>query len=121
MPKESFLINRIKSIRFAFRGALILIRTEPSIQIQVCIAFLITGAGFYYNISKTEWVLQNLAIACVLGIEGINTAIEKIADFVQPEFDKKIGFIKDISAGAVLLIAIASIINGLIIYLPKIF
>ena len=62
-----------------------------------------------------------MAIGLVLGIEGLNTAVEKIADFVQPEFDEKIGFIKDVSAGAVMLVSIAASIIGLIIYIPKIF
>jgi diacylglycerol kinase (ATP) len=121
MPKEPFLVNRIKSVGFAFRGALILIRTEASIKIQVFITIVMTAAGFYYEISNTEWVLQILAIALVLGMEGMNTAVEKISDYIQPEFDLKIGFIKDISAGAVMLVSIASSIIGLIIYLPKIF
>ena len=80
-----------------------------------------TAAGFYFEISNTEWILQILAIGLVLGIEGLNTAVEKIADFVQPEFDEKIGFIKDISAGAVMLVSIAASIIGLIIYIPKLF
>ena len=80
-----------------------------------------TAAGFYFEISNTEWILQILAIGLVLGIEGLNTAVEKIADFVQPEFDEKIGFIKDVSAGAVMLVSIAASIIGLIIYIPKIF
>ena len=121
MPKESFLVNRIKSVGFALKGALLLIRTEASIKIQVFIAIIMTAAGFYFNITNTEWILQILAIALVLGIEGINTAIEKISDFIQPEFDVKIGFIKDISAGAVMLVSIAASIIGLIIYVPKIF
>ena len=120
MPKESFLVNRIKSVGFALKGAFLLIRTEASIKIQVVIAVVMTIAGFYFEISNTEWVLQIFAIALVLGIEGMNTAVEKLSDFVQPEFDKKIGFIKDISAGAVMLVSIASTIIGLIIYLPKI-
>lgn len=121
MPKESFLVNRIKSVGFAFKGALLLIRTEASIKIQVFIAIVMTAAGFYYEISNTEWILQIFAIAMVLGIEGMNTAVEKISDYVQPEFDVKIGLIKDISAGAVMLVSIASAIIGLIIYIPKIF
>ena len=121
MPKESFLKNRIKSVGFALKGALLLIRTEASIKIQVFIALLVTAAGFYFDISTTEWILQILSIALVLGIEGLNTAVEKLADFVQPEFDKKIGFIKDVSAGAVMLVSVAASIVGLIIYLPKIF
>lgn len=121
MPKEPFLVNRIKSVGFALRGALLLIRTEASIKIQVFITIVMTAAGFYFNISNTEWILQIFAIALVLGIEGMNTAVEKLSDFVQPEFDAKIGFIKDISAGAVMLVSIAASIIGCIIYLPKIF
>jgi diacylglycerol kinase (ATP) len=121
MPKESFLVNRLRSVGFALRGALLLIKTEASIKIQVFITLVMTAAGFYYEISNVEWILQIFAIALVLGIEGMNTAIEKISDYVQPKFDTKIGFIKDISAGAVMLVSIAATIIGLIIYLPKIF
>jgi len=120
MPKESFLVNRIKSVGFALKGALLLIRTEASIKIQIFIALVMTAAGFYFEISSIEWILQIFAIAMVLGIEGLNTAIEKISDYIQPEFDLKIGFIKDISAGAVMLVSVAAVIIGLIIYLPKI-
>ncbi|MFC4096614.1 diacylglycerol kinase [Euzebyella saccharophila] len=119
--EESFVENRIKSVGFALRGALLLIRTEASIKIQVGLAILVTIAGFYFQISPTEWILQVLAISMVVGVEGANTAIEKICDFVHPEFDKRIGFIKDVSAGAVMLVSIGAIIVGLIIYLPKIF
>lgn len=122
MPKkESFLVNRIKSVGFALRGALLLIRTEASIKIQVFIGVVMTALGFYFDISNTEWILQIFAIAIVLGVEGMNTAVEKISDFIQPEFDEKIGFIKDIAAGAVMFVSIGSAIIGLIIYLPKIF
>lgn len=121
MPKESFLVNRLRSVGFALRGALLLIRTEASIKIQVFITLVMTAAGFYYEISNIEWILQIFAIALVLGIEGMNTAVEKISDYVQPKFDAKIGFIKDISAGAVMLVSIAATIIGFIIYIPKIF
>ena len=121
MAKESFLKNRIKGVGFAIRGAFLLVRTEGSIKIQVVIMLLITAAGFYFEISNIEWILQIFAFALVLGIEGLNTAIEKLADYVQPDFDHKIGFIKDISAGAVMIVSVAASIIGLIIYLPKIF
>ncbi len=106
---------------FALRGALLLIRTEASIKVQVFIALVMTAAGFFFEISNTEWSVQILTIAVIMGAEGLNTAIEKMADYVQPEFDKKIGTIKDVSAGAVMLVSIAATIIGLIIYLPKIF
>jgi len=82
---------------------------------------VMTTAGFYFDISNTEWIVQILTIALIMGTEGLNTAIEKMADYMQPEFDKKIGIIKDVSAGAVMLVSIAATIIGFIIYLPKIF
>lgn len=121
MPKEKFLTNRFRSVGFAVKGAILLIKTEASIKVQVFIALLMTAAGFYFEISSMEWTIQILAIALVLGIEGMNTAIEKLADFVQPNFDPKIGLIKDISAGAVMMVSIAACIIGLIIYGPKLF
>lgn len=120
MAKENIVTNRIRSIGHAVRGAYLLMRTEHSIKIQVVIALVVTAAGFYYDISAVEWSLQVLAIALVLGIEGVNTAIEKLSDYVQPEFDARIGIIKDISAGAVMIVSVAACIVGLVIYIPKI-
>jgi diacylglycerol kinase (ATP) len=56
-----------------------------------------------------------------MGVEGVNTAIEKLSDYVQPEHDPRIGRIKDISAGAVMIVSLLASIIGLIIYIPKIF
>ena len=122
MPKkESFLINRLKSVGYAFKGAFLLLKTESSIKIQFVITVIVTIAGFYYNISSNEWIAQVLAIGLVLSIEGVNTAIEEMADFIHPERHEKIGLIKDIAAGAVLVASVSASIIGLIIYLPKIF
>jgi len=119
--KEPFIINRLKSVGFAFKGMLILIKTEASIKIQVFIALVVTIAGFYFNISTTEWMLQIAMIGLVMSIEGVNTAVEYIADFIHPEHHPKIGLIKDISAGAVFIASIVAVIIAGIIYLPKIF
>jgi len=122
MPKkESFFVDRIKSIGYAFKGVYYLIATEASIKVQFAIGIIMTIAGFYFELSIIEWIIQILVIALIMAFEGMNTAIEEIADFIHPEFHKKIGLIKDISAGAVFIFAIAAIIIGLIIYLPKIF
>lgn len=117
--KESFIVNRLKSVGYAFKGMLILIKTEASIKIQVFIAIAVTIAGFYFEISKTEWIAQLAMIGLVMSIEGINTAIEYIADFIHPEYHKKIGLIKDVSAGAVFIASIVAVIVSGIIYIPK--
>lgn len=110
----------MKSVVYAFRGAYKLVTTEHSVMVQFCLAIAVTLAGFYFDITATEWMLQTLAIGLVLGVEGVNTALEKICDFIHPEYHERIGFIKDISAGAVTFAALAALITGIIIYSPKI-
>tara|TARA_R110000787_G_scaffold59922_8_gene135850 strand:- start:16134 stop:16499 length:366 start_codon:yes stop_codon:yes gene_type:complete len=117
--KEPFIINRIKSIGFAFKGALLLLKNEASIQVQASIAVLVTIAGFYFEISAMEWMIQLLVIAIVLSAEALNSAIEEIADFIHPEHHNRIGYIKDVAAGAVFFAGIAAIIIAGIIYIPK--
>ncbi len=119
-PKDSFFVERIKSIRFSLRGIWFLITTESSIKIQLFIFFLITLVGIYFEINSTEWLIQMLVIGLVLVAESLNTGVEKLADFVHPNYHKKIGFIKDISAGASGIAAIISLIIATIIYVPKI-
>lgn len=119
MAKESFVVNRIRSIGYALKGMIVLLRTEASIQIQLVIALVMTALGFYFKISNTEWIMQLLAIGLVMGVEGLNTAIEKMCDYIQPEKDPKIGLIKDISAGAVMIVSVVASLIGLIIYVPK--
>jgi diacylglycerol kinase (ATP) len=117
--QEPFIINRLKSVGYAFKGMLILIKTEASIKIQLFIAVIVTAAGFYFEISKTEWMAQFIMIGLVMSVEGVNTAIEYIADFVHPEHHKKIGLIKDVAAGAVFIASIVAVIIAGIIYIPK--
>ncbi|MEM6516034.1 MAG: diacylglycerol kinase family protein [Bacteroidota bacterium] len=120
MPKkESFLINRLKSVRYAFKGALYLIKTEAAVKVQVACAVLITIAGFYFEISNTEWLIQVVCIGMVIGLEGVNTAIEYLSDFIHPDLHTSIGRIKDISAGAVFIAAVCAFVVALIIYIPK--
>lgn len=115
---NTFVTGRLKSVTYAFKGAVKLITTEHSIMVQFSIGILITIAGFYFDISKTEWLFQTLAIGLVMSMEGLNTAIEKVADFIHPNYHERIGFIKDIAAGAVFFAALTAIAIGLIIYIP---
>ena len=75
--KDSFLINRLKSVGYAFKGAVYLIRTESSIKIQVCIAIAVTIAGFYFDISKIK-TLVGFAIVSKDYTAKSNAEIEKL-------------------------------------------
>ena len=115
----TFFSGRLKSVGFAVKGALKLITTEHSVMVQSSLAVLMTVAGFYFKIDRYEWMMQILAFGLVLGVESLNTAVEKVADFIHPEYHERIGFIKDIAAGAVMFAALAAMAIGLLIYVPK--
>jgi diacylglycerol kinase (ATP) len=51
-------------------------------------------AGFYFKITASEWLFQTLAIGLVMSVEGINTAVEKIADFIHPNYNEKLVSLK---------------------------
>lgn len=119
-PNDGFFIGRIKSVRYAFRGIWILVTTEDSIKVQVTVALLATIFGFYFEISIVEWMLQVIVIGLVFMAEAANTAIEKIANFIHPEYHKKIEVVKDVAAGIPGFAALISLIIAGIIYIPKI-
>ena len=115
-----FITGRIKAIFYSLKGAFLLLKTEHSIQAQSFIASLFILAGFHFEISKLDWLFQILAICLVLTAEFCHScAIEKIADFIHPDFNKKIGFIKDIAAGAVFFAAVFAIFVIYNIYWDK--
>jgi diacylglycerol kinase len=108
-----------RSLKYAFRGIGFALY-GGNFQIQLVVAVLVIFAGWYFRISFNEWLTIVICIGGVLSAEAFNTAIEKLTDFIQPQEDEVIGQIKDIAAGAVLVLAIASLIVASIIFFPKI-
>ncbi|MEY8760350.1 diacylglycerol kinase family protein [Chryseobacterium tongliaoense] len=105
----------------AFRGVFLMMKTERNFRIEVA-AFLVNlFLIFYFKLSGTDAALILTVCFGVLSAEIFNTAIEKACDMIQPDFDKRIGFIKDVSAGATLLMTVASIVVGIIVYWKYIF
>jgi len=96
-------------------------RSERNFQLEVIALLINIFLIFYLKLSTIDTVLVLIVSFGVLSAEIFNTAIEKICDIIQPEFDKRIGFIKDISAGAVTLMAVASVIVGILVYWKYIF
>lgn len=109
------------SFRYAYRGWQTFWKRELNARIHVAIAIFVSITGIFFRLSTTEWILQILCIALVIGSEMINTAIELMADKWSPQFDETAAKVKDIAAGAVLLCSITAAITGCIIYLPKLY
>lgn len=93
---------------------------QTSFRIHLFFVACVTAAGLLLRVSATEWCVLILAMALVLSLEIVNTAIEETVDFISPERDVRAGRIKDLAAAAVLVAAVASVVAGAIVFLPKI-
>ncbi len=114
-----FLSKRIKSFSYAFSGLKCLWR-EVNFRIHIVAFIFVLIVSFGFDISKIEWLFVILSSFLVFFAEGLNTSIEKLLDFIEPDYNSKVKVIKDISAGFVLLAAINAIVVGSIIFFPKI-
>lgn len=117
--KKSGFKKRLKSFGFAFTGLYELVKSEPNARIHLAATISAILAGFSLRISNAEWCIISIAIALVWAAEAFNTVIEKLVDHLFPEYHETARVAKDISAGAVLVCAMAALVCGLIIFLPK--
>lgn len=118
--EKFYFSKRLKSFKYAFNGLKIVFQEEHNARIHLAISLIVIVCGLIFKISSTEWMIICLAIGLVVSMEIINSAIENLADFVSPSSSNRIKKVKDLSAAAVLICAIVSLIIGILIFLPKI-
>jgi diacylglycerol kinase (ATP) len=111
--------QEVKSFGYAIKGFLAACKTETHLKFHVLAAVMVTALGFYVKLNAIEWCIIVLCIASVIAAELFNTAIEKVVDLVSPNYHKTAGFIKDVSAAAVLVLSVAAAIVGCIIFINK--
>jgi diacylglycerol kinase len=109
-----------RSFGFAFKGIKYAFDTQPNFRIHLVAGAIAVALGFVLQISTAEWLWVILSIAAVLSAELLNTAIETLTDLVSPTYNIKAGHVKDVSAGAVVVVAVFALLAGIIIFLPKI-
>lgn len=121
---ESRKMRKMKKIRnsfkYAIEGIWTSFKTERNMKIHIFIMILVIIAGIILKINKSEWIICIILFAIVIGSELFNTSIETIVDMVMPEKNEKAKIAKDVSAGAVLVVAIGATIIGLVIFVPRI-
>lgn len=110
------LAGIIQSFRNAWSGFRVLLRHEYNLYIQLFIGFLVIIAGFYFDISRLEWMVQSTAIGLVIFSELVNTAVEKIMDLLHPDYSLQVKNIKDMAAASVLFTVAIAITVGFLIY-----
>lgn len=118
---KNSLRYQLKTFVFAFRGIAMFFRKEQKAVIHLVAAILAIAMSWYLKISAIEWILIITAIVLVFIAELFNTITESLSDLVQPEYDQRVGAVKDMAAGAVLLAALLALCTGIIIFVPKLY
>lgn len=107
-----------RSFVYAFQGIYTAVISDRNIRIEFTIAALVVAAGFWFGISRVEWLAVLLCIGMVLMAELFNTAIEKLTDLASPGYHDLAKKTKDIAAGAVLVASACAALVGLLIFVP---
>jgi len=110
----------VKSFSYALQGIGYAARLERNLKIHLTITLLVVILGFLFSLSKIEWLFVLVAIAGVITLELVNTAIERVVDLVTKDEHPLAKQAKDTAAGAVLVFAIIAVIIGVMIFGPKI-
>ena len=111
--------KRFQSFSYAFNGLRVLFKEEHNARIHLLAAVLLIALSLFTGLNSSEWAILVLCTGFVLAMEAMNTCLENLCNFISPEKHAMIKRIKDISAAAVFLSALAALIVGLLIFIPK--
>jgi diacylglycerol kinase (ATP) len=115
--KSNSIGSRIKSVAYALKGLRYLITTEPNAVLHLIVTLSVILTGLVTGLNRVEWIAIAIAIGIVWIAEGFNTCIELLCDATNgTRYDKRVEVIKDISAGAVLIASILSVVIGVIVF-----
>lgn len=116
-PKQEYK-KLINSFRYAIEGLISSFKTERNMKIHILAMIIVIALGLIVRLNKIDWYICIILIALVISSELFNTAIETIVDMISPEKNEKAKLVKDISAAAVLVLAIGAVIIGLMVFIP---
>ncbi|WP_341227881.1 diacylglycerol kinase family protein [uncultured Arcticibacterium sp.] len=109
-------INKmVKSFGFASKGFSHLLRSENNFQFHFLAAVLVFICGFWLKVSRIEWAILIIQIGLVFSAEAFNTALEILCDVVSPDWNEKIGKVKDVAAAGVLIVAVVAVAVAILI------
>lgn len=110
--------KQVRSFKYAWKGITSCVGKEQNLSFHLIATVVVVAMGFFFGITRMEWIAVVGCIGLVIAAELANSAIEKLVDLVSPTRHPLAGQVKDIAAGAVLVCAIASAIIGLIVFVP---
>lgn len=106
----------LRSVGYAISGVRYAFATEKNIRVLLVIAICEIAAAFFLCIPKVEFLLLLWIAAVLFSLELANTAVERLADKVSPQYNEQIGVVKDVMAGAVMVASVFAFLIGCIIF-----
>ena len=106
----------LKAFVYAFQGIIAAIKTQRNFRIHLVAVIYVTAFSFFYNLSKSDYILLVLTFSLVTSLELVNTAVEAAVDICSPQYSKLAKIAKDTAAGAVLIAAIGAVVMGVILF-----
>lgn len=92
-------------------------KIEKSIQNQLWGALAMLATLILLQPAIFWWGLCLFGSTMCLTMEFFNTSIEQLADYINPEYDPRIGRIKDLAAGGTVMASIGTFISGVLMIL----
>ena len=112
--------NQVKSLiasfRYAARGVAYCVNNERNMRIHLVTAAYIVVFSRFYDLSVSQFALMICAIALVVAMEMVNTAVEVLVNLESPAYNSLARIAKDVAAGAVLVCAIFALAIGLLLF-----
>jgi diacylglycerol kinase len=111
----------LRSFRYAWHGIYLVIRYENNTRVHLLASVAAVALGVFVKLNSLEWALVLMQIGLVWAAETFNTALEKLVDLVSPEYHPLAGKVKDIAAGAVLIVSLMSVVVGGIVFGSRVY
>lgn len=108
----------LRSFVHAGRGIYFALKQERNFQMEAVGTLLVVLVMLWLPLTKIENVILIVAITSVLSVELVNTAIERMMDILKPRVHPYARVIKDMMAGAVLIVSLGALLVGATIVVP---
>ena len=116
---SDYLKKKVFAFKYAFSGLKELWVHESNTRIHLIFSILVILMAILLKVSSFELCVLVFIIGAVWSAEAMNSAMERVVDLVTLEKKPLAKAAKDLAAGSVLILAITSVIIGLVIFLPK--
>lgn len=116
--RKPFRSTFFGSFRYAWAGVRYAVTTQRNFRVHLVAALGVVILGAWLDLSSVAWAMLLLTIGGVLVTEMFNTAAEALVDLVSPDYHPIAKLVKDLTAGAVLVIAFIAVVVGLIVLGP---